>query len=129
MDFDYVVLPAIILVVGVLVIWMSVRRILSLSTKSFRTWRKVVERIALSVAVLFAAFVASSSAFNAIVLYHFRATNPPPGTFYSVSGHRMHINCTGRLAHHRSGIGTGKRRAHLGRGPAGTFKDHPRLRL
>jgi pimeloyl-ACP methyl ester carboxylesterase len=95
MDLDYVVLPAIILVVGVLVIWLSVRRILSLSTRSFRTGRKVVERIVLSAVVLLAAFVAGSSAYNAVVLYHFRATNPPPGAFYSVNGHRMHINCTG----------------------------------
>ncbi len=95
MDFDYVVLPAIILVVGVLVIWLSVRRFRSLSTKSYRTWRKVVERIVLSVVVLLVAVLAGSSAFNAIVLHHFWATNSPPGAFYSVNGHRMHINCTG----------------------------------
>jgi pimeloyl-ACP methyl ester carboxylesterase len=95
MDFDYVVLPAIIFVVGVLVIWLSVRRIRSLATKSYRTWRKVVERIVLSVVVLLAAFVAGSSAYNTIALHLFWATNSPPGDFYSVNGHRMHINCTG----------------------------------
>ena len=95
MDLDYVVLPAIIFVVGVLLIWLSVRRFRSLSSKSYRTWRKVVERIVLSVVVLFVAFVAGSSAYNAIALHHFWATNAPPGAFYSVNGHRMHIICTG----------------------------------
>src|ERR1039458_877192 len=96
MDFDYVVFPAIIFVVGVLLIWLSVRRFRSLSSKSYRTWRKVVERIVLSVVVLLVAVLAGSSAYNAIVLHHFWATNQPPGAFYSVNGHRMHIICTGR---------------------------------
>jgi pimeloyl-ACP methyl ester carboxylesterase len=95
MDFDYVVLPAIIFVVGVLLIWLSVRRFRSLSTKSYRTWRKVVERIVLSVVVLLVAVLAGSSAYNAIALHLFWATNQPPGAFYSVNGHKMHINCTG----------------------------------
>jgi len=95
MNFDYVVLPAIIFVVGVLLIWLSVRRLLSLSTRSYRMWRKVVERIVLSIVVLFVAFVAGSSAWNAIALHHFWATNSPPGAFYSVNGHTMHIICTG----------------------------------
>src|ERR1035438_9828470 len=95
MDFDYVVLPAIIFVVGVLVIWLSVRRFRSLSTKSYRTWRKVVERIVLSVVVILVAVLAGSSAYNAIAVHGFWATNQPPGAFYSVNGHRMHIICTG----------------------------------
>jgi pimeloyl-ACP methyl ester carboxylesterase len=95
MDFDYVVLPAIIFVVGVLLIWLSLRRFCSLSAKSCRMWRKIAERIVLSVVVLFVAFVAASSAYNAIALHHFWAKNQPPGAFYSVNGHRMHINCTG----------------------------------
>ena len=95
MDFDYVVFPAIIFVVGVLLIWLSVRRFRSLSSKSYRTWRKVAERIVLSVVVLLVAVLAGSSAYNAIALHHFWAANQPPGAFYSVNGHRMHIICTG----------------------------------
>ena len=95
MDFDYVVLPVIIFVVGVLVIWLSVRRFRSLSIKSYRIWRKVVERIVLSVVVILVAVLAGSSAYNAIALHLFWAKNSPPGTFYSVNGHRMHIICTG----------------------------------
>jgi pimeloyl-ACP methyl ester carboxylesterase len=94
MDFDYVVLPAIIFLVGILIVALSVRRILSLSTKSYRTWRKIVERTVLAAVVLLVAALAGSSAFNAIALHRFWATNPPPGAFYSVNGHRMHMNCT-----------------------------------
>jgi pimeloyl-ACP methyl ester carboxylesterase len=95
MDFDYVVMPAIIFVIGILIVWLSIRRILSLSRKSYRMWRKVAERIVLSIVALVATVVAGSSSFNAIALHHFRATNPPPGAIYTVNGHRMHINCTG----------------------------------
>src|ERR1017187_4658505 len=95
MDFDYVVLPAIIFMVGILLIWLSVRRFRSLSSKSYRTWRKVAERIVLSVVVLLVAGLVGSSAYKAIALHHFWAANQPPGAFYSVNGHRMHIICTG----------------------------------
>ena len=94
MDFDYVVFPAIIFVVGVLLIWLSVRRFRSLSSKSYRTWRKVVERIVLSVVVLLVAVLAGSSAYNAIVLHHFWATNQPPRRFllrqWPQDAHHLH---------------------------------------
>ncbi len=95
MDFDYVVMPAIILAIGILVVWLSARRIRLLRKKNFRIWRKVVECVVLSIVVLVAAAVAGSSSFNAIARHHFRATNPRPGAFYTVNGHRMHMNCTG----------------------------------
>ncbi len=95
MDIDYVVMPAIILAVGILVIWLSVRRMRSLSAKHHRTWRKVTERIVLSIIALLAVAVAGTSAFNAIALHHFWALNPAPGAFYAVNGHRMHIYCMG----------------------------------
>jgi pimeloyl-ACP methyl ester carboxylesterase len=94
-DFDYVVMPAIILAIGILVVWLSARRIRLLRKKNFRIWRKVVECVVLSIVVLVAAAVAGSSSFNAIARHHFWATHPPPGAFYTVNGHRMHMNCTG----------------------------------
>jgi len=95
MDFDYVVLPAIFLAVGIPVIWLSVRRMSSLSAMRYSTARKVTERIVLAEVVLVVAALAGSSGFNAIALYCFRAVHPPPGAFYTVKGYRMHINCTG----------------------------------
>jgi pimeloyl-ACP methyl ester carboxylesterase len=95
MDFDYVVMPTVIFVIGILIVWLSIRRILSLSKKGYRMGRKVTECIVLSIVAFVATFVAGSSSFNAIALHYFRAMNPPPGVFYTVNGHRMHINCTG----------------------------------
>jgi pimeloyl-ACP methyl ester carboxylesterase len=95
MDLDYVVIPSLILVLGVVVIWFSVRRILSLSAKVTKRWRRIAERIVLSLVILVSAFVAGSASFNAVSLSWFRAHNPPPGDFYKVDGKTMHIYCTG----------------------------------
>ena len=95
MEFDYVVMPGIILAIGILVVWLSIRRMCSLPTKNFRTLRKVAECVVLSIVALVAAAVAGSSSYNAIAVHQFWAANPPPGVFYTVNGHRMHMNCTG----------------------------------
>jgi pimeloyl-ACP methyl ester carboxylesterase len=95
MVFDYVVMPILFFVTGILIVWLSVRRMISLSKKSCRMWRKVAERIVLSVVVLIAAPVALSSAYNAIVMQIFWAAHPAPGSFYQVHGHKMHLYCTG----------------------------------
>lgn len=95
MDFDYVVIPALTLLVGALLVCLSLRRILLLSTKNWSIWRKVSERIVLSLAALACAAVAASASFNAVSLLYFRAHNPPPGDIYVIAGHRMHMVCTG----------------------------------
>jgi len=66
-----------------------------LSTKSYRLWRKVTERIVLSLVIVVAAAVAFSSAYNAIAMQIFWARHPAPGSFYQVNGHKMHLYCTG----------------------------------
>src|SRR5258708_33374172 len=95
MDLDYVVIPAAIFVAGIVVVWLCVRRILSLQTKSYRMRRKVAERVVLSIAVLVVAALSGCSAFNAIALHRFRTLNPPLGETYAVNGYRMHMYCTG----------------------------------
>jgi len=95
MIFDYLVMPAIFFLVGILIVWFSVGRMISLSTKSRWIGWKVAERIVLSMVVLVAATVAVSSAYNAIVMQVFWATHPAPGAFYQVNGHKMHLYCTG----------------------------------
>ncbi len=95
MDFDYVVLPSLILLIGVAVIWLSVRRILSLSANVPARWRRVAERIVFSAIVLVGAVVAGSASFNAIARLWFRAHNPPPGQIYTVDSYKMHMDCMG----------------------------------
>jgi len=95
MDFDYVVVPAVLLLIGVLVIWLSVRRIASLPAKVSRKWLRIAERTVLLFVVLLAAVVAGSASFNAIARLWFRARHPAPGEIYIVDGYKMHIDCIG----------------------------------
>lgn len=95
MNFDYVVAPAILLIVAVPIVWFSIRRMRSVSDARYSKGRKITERIVLSIVVLVMVVVAGSSSFNAIALHHFWAANPPVGQFVAVNGHNMHINCTG----------------------------------
>ncbi len=95
MDLEYVVAPTLILLLGVVAIWLSVRRILSLSAMFSKKWRRVAERIVLFAIVLVAAAVAGSASYNAVARLWFRAHNPPPGEMYTVDGHKMHMYCTG----------------------------------
>lgn len=95
MDFDYVVLPAVILVAALLLVWLCIRRMRAISAKDHRLWRKGAERAVLSFIVLLAILLGGSCSLNAIKLYRFRSTNPPPGSFYSVYGRKMRISCTG----------------------------------
>ena len=130
MDFDYGVMPAIILVVGILIIWLCARRIVSLSTKTYARGWKVAQRILLSMVVLVTAAVAGSSLYNAIVLHHFWALHPHPGVIVDAGGYKMHIDCRG------SGsptiileTGLGSDSLIWGRSTATTFKNDPRLLL
>jgi pimeloyl-ACP methyl ester carboxylesterase len=93
MDFSYIVLPALIVLIGALICWLSIRRVSSLKRGSYPVWRKIPECIALSLVALVTVALAASSGFNAIALYLFR--HPPPGMMYSVNGHRMRIDCMG----------------------------------
>jgi pimeloyl-ACP methyl ester carboxylesterase len=95
MDFDYVVMPAVLVVIAFLVIWAGIRRIRFLRARNYRAWRRVTERVLLSIIILLFAVAAGSSAFNAIALQVARSSHPPQGAFYSVNGARMHINCMG----------------------------------
>jgi pimeloyl-ACP methyl ester carboxylesterase len=93
MDFDYVVIPALIVLAGIFIAWLSIWRVSSLRKKACPTWRKVTERIVLSLVVLVAVALAAISGFNAIALHYFRRS--PPGQMYVVNGHKMRIDCTG----------------------------------
>ena len=95
MDFDYVVMPGTLLLLGILLLWLSFQRMRSLSAKNYSRGRKIAERIALLCMVLLVTVVAGSSVWNAVALHRFWARHPPRGEVLLVSGHRMHIDCTG----------------------------------
>jgi pimeloyl-ACP methyl ester carboxylesterase len=93
LDVDYAVVPALIVLLGILIAWFSVRRVMSLRSKILPSWRKITERVVLSLVGLVAVMLAATSGFNAIALHHFRSK--PPGQTYQVNGHQMRIACTG----------------------------------
>src|ERR1700742_3456937 len=93
LDVDYAVVPALIVLLGILIAWFSVRRVMSLRSKILPSWRKITEHIVLSLVALVAVVLSASSGWNAIALHHFRSK--PPGQTYQVNGHQMRIACTG----------------------------------
>ncbi|HEY6765340.1 MAG TPA: alpha/beta hydrolase, partial [Candidatus Sulfotelmatobacter sp.] len=93
MTFSYVVIPALIVLLGLLLAWFSVRRLLALRTKSYSPVRKITEGILLSLAALLLIVVAGSSGVNAVILAYHHARLP--GRVYRVDGHNKRINCMG----------------------------------
>jgi len=93
MDLPYLLLAALFVLVGILVAWLSTRRLLSLRGKSYPRWRKATECIVLSLLALAAVVVAGSTGFNAVVLYQVR--HSPPGQTLLVGGRQMRIDCSG----------------------------------
>ena len=95
MTFNYVFLPIVIATVGVFLVWLSVRRMLSCSLRTHSMWRRIAERVVLSVVILVAVVVVGSTSYNAVATNDFWSHNPAPGRIVDVGGHRMHIDCTG----------------------------------
>lgn len=96
MNFEYVAAACLIVLVAVVISWLCIRRILALRAKGYRMWRRVTERVVLSLVVLIAVAAGASSAFNALATHYYWATNPMPGKFYEVGSYKMHIYCTGQ---------------------------------
>jgi pimeloyl-ACP methyl ester carboxylesterase len=93
MDFYYLLLPSLIAVVGVLALWVLIRRLFSLRRNALGAMRKVAEASVLSVAAIIVFALATSSALNAANYVAFRRA--APGAFHSVNGRRMRIDCAG----------------------------------
>lgn len=94
MDFEYTVLPTLVVFIGFVIAWLASRRLLSLWQRDLSDSRKALEAVLLSSILVIALAIAGSSGFNAIELHRFR-THEMPGTIYQVSGHAMRIDCTG----------------------------------
>jgi pimeloyl-ACP methyl ester carboxylesterase len=93
MNFAYVLMPVLFVLMGILIAWLATRRLLSLRSRTYPRRRKLTEGVVLSLLAVAAVAVAGSSAFNAIVLYRFR--HSAPGQMFLVNGHAMRIDCSG----------------------------------
>src|SRR3984885_10402196 len=99
MRFDYGVMPAVIFAVGILIVWLSIRRLVcvtdNVSGKLSGKGQRLITRFVLSLVIFCTATVTISSIFNAIAIGFLPGRNPPSGEIYLVNGHRMHILCAG----------------------------------
>jgi hypothetical protein len=90
-----ITLPAIIVLVGLLVLVLSIRRFRKVGRLPHKKWRRVTERIVLSLVILVTAVVTLTTAYNTIAARYYESTFQAPGKLYNVGGYRMHLYCTG----------------------------------
>jgi pimeloyl-ACP methyl ester carboxylesterase len=95
MDFDYVVVPAALLLVAIAALWLSVKYLRTLSKRPRTKLARVLDLAILSAGNVLILGVGINSSVNAVLTAGFRANHPEPGKDYLVNGKRMHLNCTG----------------------------------
>ncbi len=88
-------LPIVIVLVAILIVALSVRRLRTLRRTPPAKWRRITEWALLSLVILVCVMAAGSTIFNAAALRYYRSIYPAPGKMYVVNGHDMHIYCTG----------------------------------
>jgi pimeloyl-ACP methyl ester carboxylesterase len=88
-------LPIVIVLVAILIVALSIRRLRTLQQTPHGKWRRITERVLLSLVNLVCVLLAGCTAYNAVALRYYRALYPLPGKIYSVNGHDMHLYCTG----------------------------------
>ena len=88
-------LPIVLVLVAIVVVALSIRRLRNLQRTPHGKWRRITERVLLSLVILVCVLLAGCTAYNAVALRYYRAMYPPPGKIYSVNGHDMHLYCTG----------------------------------
>jgi pimeloyl-ACP methyl ester carboxylesterase len=88
-------LPIVIVLVAILIVALCIRRWQTLPFSKHAKWRRVTERILLSLIAFLCVLVAGNTIFNAAALRYYRAIYPAPGKMYVINGHQMHLNCTG----------------------------------
>ncbi|MGC2582360.1 MAG: hypothetical protein WA399_09715, partial [Acidobacteriaceae bacterium] len=93
MDFPYGLLPTLLVILGILIAGLCLRRMLALRDRPYPTARRFFERVALSIVALLFLAIGLSSGINAILLHRERASMP--GRLVDVNGHPMRIECTG----------------------------------
>lgn len=93
-----IALPVLIVLVALFVLTLSIRRLRRLSRLPHRKWRRVTERLVLSVVILVCAAATLTTVYNTIAVRYYESTYGAPGKLYDVAGYRMHLYCTGEGA-------------------------------
>jgi pimeloyl-ACP methyl ester carboxylesterase len=88
-------IPFLIVVTASLAVFFSVRRLRRLRSLPIGKFRRITERVTLSLVTLVVVVAAASTTFNVIAHDVFAAHHPAPGQIYVVNGYKMHLWCTG----------------------------------
>jgi len=91
-------LPVLIVLVALLILAFSIRRILSVGRLPHRKWRRVTERLVLSLVTLVCTAATLTTAYNTIAQRYYQSIYKAPGKLYEVGDYRMHLYCTGEGA-------------------------------
>jgi pimeloyl-ACP methyl ester carboxylesterase len=93
MDFAYVVVPALLVLIGILAVWFAIWRLRSPRAAGAPRWRTTTSQVVISLIAVVGLALAGVSGWNAVQLYRYR--HSPPGQIFSVDGHAMRIQCMG----------------------------------
>jgi hypothetical protein len=74
-DFDSFVAPSAVLIVALVFSGFCLHRIRVLSIKPYPKWRRICERIVLSLTILVVVAAGASAAFSALAIHHYRAVS------------------------------------------------------
>jgi hypothetical protein len=88
-------LPVIIVLVALLALALSIRRLRTLRRLPPGRWRRITERVVLWLIISLSVAAGATTAFNAAALRYYRSVYRAPGTIYEVDGYKMHLYCAG----------------------------------
>ena len=94
-DFDFVVIPAMLLIAAIAVVLLSIRYLRTMSSRPRAKVARALDLTILLAVNVMVLGVAISSSVNSVLTESFKAKHPEPGTDYLVNGKKMHMNCTG----------------------------------
>jgi pimeloyl-ACP methyl ester carboxylesterase len=88
-------IPFLIVLTALLAAFFSLRRLRRLGSLPIGKFRRITERVVLSLVMLVAVVAAASTTFNVIAHDRFVVHHPAPGQIYVVNGYKMHLWCAG----------------------------------
>ena len=78
MNANPLTLPIVIVLVAILIVVLSIRRLRTLQRAPQAKWRRITERVLLALVILVCVFLAGSTIYNAAALRYYRAIYPAP---------------------------------------------------
>ncbi len=90
-----VAVPLLLVVIGVVLLFLCIKRFRSPHLRAKGRARRVAEYVGLSFGILIGALMTFGTPWNVIAHDRFVAAHPAPGRLYDVNGYKMHLWCVG----------------------------------